>query len=90
MVDVKGRFYPVFDFEKPSNQDYIVIEVMGMPAGKNFSVIRVPANYILDIGRSGAEVTIPDGSVCKKQATLKYDLSINELVLTDLGSLHGT
>lgn len=61
-----------------------------MPVGKNFSVIKIPDNYLLEIGRSSTEINIPDVSVSKKQATLKYDLSINELVLTDINSKYGT
>ena len=37
-----------------------------MPAGKNFSVIKIPDDYILEVGRSGAELNIPDVSVSKK------------------------
>ena len=37
-----------------------------MPAGKNFSVITIPDDYILEIGRSSAEMNIPDVSVSKK------------------------
>ena len=90
MVDVKGKLHPIFDFKKPKNSNYIIIEVLGMPVGKNFSVIKVPDNYLIEIGRSNAELNIPDVSVSKKQATLKFDLSINELVLTDFKSKYGT
>jgi pSer/pThr/pTyr-binding forkhead associated (FHA) protein len=90
MVDVGGKLYSIFDFKRPKNQNYIIIEVLGMPVGKNFSVIKIPDNYIIEVGRSGSELNIPDVSVSKKQATLKYDLSINELVLTDINSKYGT
>lgn len=90
MVDVNGKLYSIFDFKKPKNQNYIIIEVLGMPVGKNFSVIKIPDNYIIEVGRSNSELNIPDVSVSKKQATLKYDLSINELVLTDVNSKYGT
>ena len=45
MMDVNGKLYPIFDFKKPKTQNYIIIEVLGMPAGKNFSVIKLPDNY---------------------------------------------
>lgn len=61
-----------------------------MPVGKNFSVIKIPDNYVIEVGRSNSELNIPDVSVSKKQATLKYDLSINELILTDVNSKYGT
>ena len=90
MVTVNGKMYPIFDFKKPKNQNYIVLEVMGMPVGKNFSVVKIPDNYMLEIGRSNSEINIPDVSVSKKQATLKYDLSIGELVIIDTNSKYGT
>ena len=36
-----------------------------MPIGKNFSVIKIPDDYLLEIGRSNAEICIPDVSVSK-------------------------
>lgn len=36
------------------------------------------------MGRSNTEMCIPDVSVSKKQASLKYDLSIGELVLSEI------
>ena len=90
MVSVKGRMFPIFDFAKPKRSDYIVIEVLGMPAGKNFSVVRLPENYSLEIGRSSAEMNIPDVSISKQQSTLKYDSSIGELVIQDMNSKYGT
>ena len=86
MVDVRGNMYPIFDFSKPKKMNYIVIEVLGMPAGKNFSVVKIPDNYQLEVGRSNTEMCIPDVSVSKKQALLKYDLSIGELVLSEIDS----
>lgn len=86
MVDVRDRMYPIFDFSKPKKMNYIVIEVLGMPAGKNFSVVKIPDNYQLEVGRSNTEMCIPDVSVSKKQALLKYDLSIGELVLSEIDS----
>lgn len=90
MVEVEGKMFPIFDFNKPKNSNFIIIEVLGMPVGKNFSVIKIPDNYIIEIGRSNAELNIPDVSVSKKQATLKFDLSIGELILTDFRSKYGT
>jgi len=90
MVNVKGKLYPVFDFKKPKTGQFIIIEVMGMPLGKNFSVIKIPDNYALEIGRSNSEINIPDVSVSKKHATLIYDKNVDELVLYDLGSKFGT
>jgi hypothetical protein len=66
MIKVGETHYPIFDFNKPKNQNYLIIEVLGMPAGKNFSVIKIPDDYILEVGRSSAELNIPDVSVSKK------------------------
>ena len=82
--------FPIFSFDKPKKHNYIIIEVLGMPAGKNFSVIKIPDDYNLEIGRSGSEMNVPDVSVSKKQATLRYDVTIGELVLQDLESKYGT
>jgi hypothetical protein len=90
MVEVKGKMYPIFDFSKPKRSNYIVIEVMGMPSGKNFSVIKIPDNYTLEVGRSNSEICIPDVSVSKTQARLRLDMQIKELVLEDSGSKFGT
>jgi hypothetical protein len=65
MVKVRDQQFPIFDFNKPKRSDYIIIEVLGMPAGKNFSVVRLPENYQLEIGRSNAEMNIPDVSISK-------------------------
>mmetsp|Transcript_10318 Transcript_10318/g.15784 ORF Transcript_10318/g.15784 Transcript_10318/m.15784 type:complete len:162 (+) Transcript_10318:3001-3486(+) len=45
MVKVNGKLFPIFDFNKPKKSNYLIIEVLGMPAGKNFSVIKIPDNY---------------------------------------------
>jgi len=37
-----------------------------MPSGKNFSVVKIPDDYLLEIGRSNAEMCVPDLSVSKK------------------------
>lgn len=66
MVSVNGKQMAIFDFEKPKNSNFIVFEVLGMPVGKNFSVVTIPDDYELEIGRSHAEMCIPDVSVSKK------------------------
>ena len=66
MVKVKSKMFPVFDFSRPKKQNYIIMEVLGMPAGKNFSIIKTPNNYSVEVGRSNCEVSIPDISVSKK------------------------
>lgn len=65
-MDIDGTLYPIFDFNKPKQSNYIIIEVLGMPSGKNFSVVKIPDDYLLEIGRSNAEMCVPDLSVSKK------------------------
>ncbi len=66
MVEVGDQMLPIFDFQKPKSINYLLLEVMGMPQGKNFSVIKVPEDYTLEIGRSNCEFQIPDVSISKK------------------------
>ena len=66
MINVGDKLFPIFSFEQPPKTNYIIIEVLGMPAGKNFSVIKIPDDYIIEIGRSGSEMNVPDVSVSKK------------------------
>ena len=66
MINVGDKLFPIFNFDKPPNTNYIIIEVLGMPAGKNFSVIKIPDDYIIEIGRSSSEMNVPDVSVSKK------------------------
>ena len=67
-----------------------MMEILGMPQGKNFSVIQINDDYTMDIGRSQAEICIPDVSVSKRHAVLKFDLALGELLLADLESHYGT
>ena len=90
MCEVDGELLPIFDFQKPDDTHYIVFEVLGMPSGKNFSVVEIPDDYMLEVGRSNSEICIPDVSVSKKHATMKFDMSVGELVLNDSGSKYGT
>jgi hypothetical protein len=66
MVEYRGKRYPIFDFTAPRKSQYLIFEVLGMPVGKNFSVIKIPDDYLLEIGRRNTEICIPDVSVSKK------------------------
>ena len=54
-----------------------------MPVGKNFTVIKIPDDYSLEIGRQNAEVNIPDMSVSEEHGHLKYDSDLDEIVYFD-------
>ena len=90
MVRARGKSFPVFDFARPTGCNYMVIEVLGMPLGKNFSVIEVLEDYKLEIGRNETEINIPDVSVSKKHGFIRFDPNIRELILLDQGSKHGS
>ena len=66
MIEVNGKMHAIFDFNNPKKSNYIVFEVLGMPVGKNFSVVKIPDDYLLEIGRSNSEMSVPDVSVSKK------------------------
>ena len=83
-VQVSGRVHQVFRFKRPSKaKTFIVFEILGLPNGKNFSVVLIPPFYDLEIGRQLADIVIPDMTVHQRHAILKHDLAINELVLTE-------
>ena len=58
--------------------------------GKNFSVIKIPDNYQIEIGRNNTELNVPDVSISKKQGSIRFDMAINEFILEDKGSKYGT
>ena len=46
-IEYDGSMYDLFEIELPKNTHYLVMEVLGMPVGKNIQVISVPdADYI--------------------------------------------
>lgn len=65
MIEVRGKLYPIFDFVRPKKQNYLIFEILGMPIGKNFSIVKIPNNYSLEVGRNQTEIIIPDVSVSK-------------------------
>lgn len=84
MIDKKEHH--LFDIDRPRKYQYVMFDVMGVTAGKIILVIKVPDDYELEIGRVGCEITVPDATVGRKHATLKYDLKIGELLLKDCES----
>jgi len=61
-----------------------------MPNGKNFTVLQMPENYTIEVGRSETEVNIPDMSVDKSHGFLKYDSDLDEVVYSDNDSKYGS
>jgi|TARA_B110000285_G_scaffold229224_2_gene293598 hypothetical protein len=61
-----------------------------MPNGKNFTVLKMPENYTIEVGRSDTELNIPDMSVDKNHAFIKYDTDLGEIVYSDNDSKYGS
>lgn len=47
-----------------------------MPKGKNISVIKIPFNYTIEVGKNNTEYNIPDDSIAEKHSTIGFDLAI--------------
>ena len=75
--------YNLFDFERPINSHYVVLDVIAIQNIKIIFLIKIPDDYELEIGQEKCEITIPDNSVGKRHGTLKYDLKMGELVYKD-------
>jgi hypothetical protein len=86
VVKVGANILPIYNFTRPQNENYIVYQILGMPNGKNFTVIKVPANYSLEIGKKQSEINIPDLSVSEEHGFIKYDDEMDELILSDNNS----
>ena len=41
-VLLEGRKVEIYEFERPKDNHYMVLEVMGMPTGKNIQVLTIP------------------------------------------------
>ena len=71
MVELKGKFFKIYDFERPTNQNYMIYQILGI--GKNFSVVLTPDNYSLEVGREFSEMEIPDPTISSTHGFLQYD-----------------
>ncbi len=69
-----GRKIDIFEIEKPAEGHYLILEVLGMPTGRSFQMIRLPLGKILNVGRGHeSDVRVADISVSRSHANLKYD-----------------
>ena len=72
MVDKKK--YDLFEIDLPPSEPYMLMEVIGMPIGKNMKVIKVKEDFSISIGRSDdCDVRINDSSVSCKHSILRFD-----------------
>ena len=90
-IIIDGYKYDLFDIELPQTEPYILMEVIGMPIGKNIKVIKVREDFTLSIGRDEeSDVRINDSSVSYKHAIIRFEHQIQEFVLQDDYSKFGT
>ena len=72
MVDKQK--YDLFEIDLPRSEPYMLMEVIGMPIGKNMKVIKVKEDFSISIGRSDdCDVRINDSSVSCKHSILRFD-----------------
>ena len=51
-VNLNGEKYEIFYVERPRDIPYLILEVLGMPEGKNIKIIGVPRDRVIVLGRS--------------------------------------
>lgn len=87
---LRGKEYEIYEFEKPMYQNYIVFQMIGVKKEKNFTVLLMPDDYQIEIGNTESELILSDISVSKEHGSIRYDTSINEIVIQDNDSKYGT
>ena len=63
---------------------------MGLAKGKNFSVIKIPEDYELEIGSASSEINFEGDTIDERHAILRFDQDIGELIINDFRSKYGT
>ena len=51
-VNLNGEKYEIFKVDRPEEMPYLILEVLGMPEGKNLKIIGVPREKVVILGRS--------------------------------------
>lgn len=70
---------------------YLILEVLGMPEGKNLKIIGVPRDKVIVLGRGeSSDLIINDQSISQKHARIFYSAYINKFILKDYNSKFGT
>ena len=57
--------------------------MLGVKKEKNFTVLLMPDDYQIEIGNKDTELILSDISVSKDHGSIRYDTSINEIVIQD-------
>lgn len=63
-VVINGQKYDLYEMERPKFDPYLIMEVVGMPVGKNIKLIKVMRDLTISLGRSeDCDVRINDASI---------------------------
>ena len=90
-VREKGEKIEIFKIARPTEGHYIILEVLGMPSGKTYQMIRLSERHSLKIGRGhDSDVRVADISVSRCHSLLRYDSVNNQVILSDYHSKFGT
>jgi len=79
-----GERIEILEIPKPSECAYLVLEVLGLPVGRSFYVIKFETKHQLKIGRGHeSDVRVADISVSRCHSLMRYDSQNNEIWLHD-------
>jgi len=67
-----------------------VFQFIGVKKEKNFTVLTLPDNYKVEIGNESTELNFKDDSIDKDHGSIRYDTSLDEIIILDHQSKHGT
>ena len=67
-----GKEHAIYDLKKPTDQNFMVFQIINCEIKKNFSVVILPDNYELAIGLLG-EVILNDKSIVDSHGSLTYN-----------------
>jgi hypothetical protein len=64
--------------------------MLGIKKEKNFTILNLPDNYTIEIGQSTQELNLNDESIDMSHGSICYDTSLDEIIVKDNNSKHGT
>ena len=77
--------------DRPTDIPYLILEVLGMPEGKNLKIIGIPRDKVVTLGRSErSDLIINDQSISQRHALIFYSCLLNKFILQDHYSKFGT
>ena len=63
-ISVNGRDYELFNVDRPKENDYLILSVIGLSSGKNIQVLEFPPGVTLTVGRNrDCDMQINDASI---------------------------